>query len=109
MIRFIKKLLNKLRLIASENSMQVLIKTIVAMVFIFVLYGMIQYDTNILEKRKKKVDKIINEISTDIKISESEYDALISPVRLKQLSNFYLPHFEDIRELSKIRVKDFNN
>jgi hypothetical protein len=107
-IRFIKNIFQKLRIIVNENPKSVFIKTISIIVGIIILFSIIQYNTNILEKRRVKINISMDEIETDIKIFGLEYDALISPIRLRQLSDLYLSNFKDINPSSKVSIKNLN-
>ncbi len=95
--------------IANKNPKQVFVKSTVAMIGIIILYFIVQYDTNVMEKKQRKVAKKIAEIDTEIKVYEAEYNALTSPIRIRHLSDSYLPHFEDIKISSKIQVKNLGN
>lgn len=107
MLKLVSQFLRIAKNIADNNPYFVLKISTGIMLSIIILMFVIQYNNTVLDKKQKHMNKVILRIENDIKVLTSEYVSLISPYKLKQLSNIYLPSFENIKISDKVSVKQF--
>jgi len=107
MLKLVSPFLRIAKNIADSNPYFVLKISTGIMLSIIILMFVIQYNNTVLDKKQKHMNKVILRIENDIKVLTSEYVSLISPYKLKQLSNIYLPSFENIKISDKVSVKQF--
>ena len=102
-IRFLKKI----KELINADSTFVLKVSFIFMLMIIILTFVTQYNNTMLEKKQKHIGKLIVQLENDIRVVTSDYVSLISPSNLKQLSDFYLPSFRNIKSSDKIGISEF--
>ena len=102
-IRFLKKI----KELINADSTFILKVSFIFMLIIIILTFVTQYNNTMLEKKQKHIGKLIVQLENDIRVVTSDYVSLISPSNLKQLSDFYLPSFRNIKSSDKIRISEF--
>ena len=90
MIRFLKKI-NKIVFNNTNISLRI---SIILMIFIMIMTFAVQYHTTVLQKKQNQIKNDIYQLENEIQILTSEYIALISPYKIKKLTELYLPSFK---------------
>ena len=103
----IRKFLKKIKSVVDTDPVFVLRVSVMLTLLVTVVSFVIQYRSIKLIEKKIRMNDIAIQLENDIKIISSDYISLISPFKLKQLSEMYLPSLRTIKSIDKISVNKF--